>query len=349
MVERGKQTKAAVDELATVQQGPPSEHVTAAAVIGMVYRRLTEQLLAIPPPAHLAADPMLSRHYRKGLDDVAAEWQKAAQGAFFHCAKHAALQTDAAFGLWLELCHEHLAELTVEQKQAEQRAARLAAESAAARLQAAGVPPPGPEVCWKPHAARLATVAAAAAPSPAAAAASTPAAVAASTPAAVASTPSGPAESAPSQDAVRAGPECALSSPDQAALESPKPASARDALYGARDSKTGVRVSVATEPLPSMDLRPLAAASTHAALAACFARHVKQDEAVTVAAHGSLSVDARGHVKSAAVAAEPSDQARAPGRPLQRCLERVLKKVRFDCSPNGQPTQGKALICLRRD
>ena len=81
---------------------------------------------------------MLARHYRKGLDDAAAEWRKAAQGAFFHCAKHAALQTDAAFGLWLELCHERLAALDVSLGEAQRRAATLAAESQAASVSRPG-------------------------------------------------------------------------------------------------------------------------------------------------------------------------------------------------------------------
>ena len=317
MEARGAQTKAAVADLGAVQQGPASEHVVAAALVGMIYTRLTDQLVAIPAPAHLASDPLLTKHYRKGLDDASDEWRKAAQGAFFHCAKHAALQTEASFGMWLELCHERLAALQAQGKEAEQRAAQLAAETEAARLKAAGAPPPGPEICWKPHLSR----------------------------------PSGDLGAVMAADADRssAGKLCALPAVDDAARTPVAPATARDAQYGVRDADSGVRVSVATEPLPSMDLHPLAAAAPHAAYAACFARHVKDDEAVTVAVHARLTADDRGHVKDVTISSEPSDQAAAPGRALERCLQKALQAVRFDCSPSGQPTQGKALLCLRRD
>ncbi len=327
MEARGAQTKAAVADLGAVQQGPASEHVVAAALVGMIYTRLTDQLVAIPPPAHLASDALLAKHYRKGLDDASDEWRKAAQGAFFHCAKHAALQTEASFGMWLELCHERLAALQAQGKAAEQRAAQLAAETEAARLKAAGPPPPGPEICWKPHLSR---------PSGDLGAVTRPSGDLGAVPAAAA-------------DRSSAGKLCALSSVDDEGRTPVAPVTARDAQYGVRDADSGVRVSVATEPLPSMDLHPLAAAAPHAAYAACFARHVKEDKAVTVAVHASLSADDRGHVKDVTISAEPSDQAAPPGRALERCLQKALKAVHFDCSPSGQATQGKALLCLRRD
>jgi hypothetical protein len=98
-----------------------------------------------------------------------------------------------------------------------------------------------------------------------------------------------------------------------------------------------------------MDAAPLASPSTQARLAACFAKNVPADKALTVAVHANLSVDARGHTRSVVLAAEPSDAASPPSKPLDRCLTQALKQTAFTCSPNGQPTQAAASFCLRRD
>jgi hypothetical protein len=148
MQKRAAATRAAVQRLGEVADGPPAEHVVGAALVGLVYERLVVQLLTVPPPPHLSGDPLLLRHYRKGLDDASAEWREAATRALFHCAKHAAMQTDAAYGLWLRLCHDHLADLDTVRKQAKARAETLQRELAEARPlpapRSAGIPSPSP-------------------------------------------------------------------------------------------------------------------------------------------------------------------------------------------------------------
>ncbi|MDH5673671.1 MAG: hypothetical protein OEZ06_16060 [Myxococcales bacterium] len=329
---RAVQTRTAVDALGAVQKGPPSEHVVAAALVGLIYERLAAQLLAVPPPAAIAAEAKLERHYRKGLDDAATEWRTPAERAFFHCAKGAALQTDAAYGLWLELCHDHLARLREQTKAAESLAAALEAEANAELLAAAGPPPAGPEVCFRPNVHLLGAGAG-------------DDAAEVTTAGAEAGTESAASASGSTAKAPKSSP-CAEQTPPP---PPPAPRDAREALYGLRDASNGVRVSIAVPEDPNTDLRGLGAAESQGRLTDCFAKHVKENQAVTVAVHARLSVAADGRITAAEIRAEPSEQNHPPERPLRRCLETALKKTALACNDQGQATQATALICLRRD
>ena len=351
----------AADALGAVRAGPASEHVPAAALLGLCFARTHAQLLAVPPPASVSADPKLLRVYQAELNDGAQRWSEQAAAAFAHCGRGAAREREPAFGLWLELCLQQVAALQQTNERARLLAAAVAAEREADRLAAEGPRPEGPQICWggEPVAAQPAPVPAATAvpAAPAAAAVdggASAAAVAGATTSAVSDASASPNASAPNASATPnagAAPKrtgCARAAhtvaDDAAGALTP-----RDQRYGARDPASGVRVWAALGDNPTMDATPLLEPQIRAALAACFARGVPASRAITVAVHATLSVDARGATRSATLTPEPSDAAAPPDAKLSQCLQRALQRVAFTCSPSGQATQASATFCLRRD
>jgi hypothetical protein len=335
--------QAATDALGAVRDRPASEHVPAAALLGLVFARTHAQLLAVPPPAKVSADAKLQRIYASQLNASAQRWAEQAAAAFDHCSRAAAREAEAAYGLWLELCHQQLGALQRAGERARLLADVVAAEREADRLAAEGPRPDGPQICWGETAAPPP-------PSiiPGVVAAPTARAVpAAQTPTAVPSAgdaTTGSGAAAPKAATTRCARAAHTVADDGGAARSP-----RDLRYGPRDATHGVRVWAALGDNPTMDASPLLEPATRAALAACFAQHVPPSRAVTVALHATLSIDARGATRSAALTPEPSDLAVPPDAKLSRCLERSLSRVAFDCSPSGQPTQATATFCLRRD
>jgi hypothetical protein len=308
--------------------GSASEHVVAAALLGLVYGNVYDQLTAIPAPAHVRGDPALLRVYQNELHaTIAGRLLGTAIVAHRGCAAAAAEQHDAAFGPWLELCHAELAMRLQQQSRALALQQQVEAERAAERTAAEGTRPPGPEVCW------------------------TPTAVAATEVAVPEGAPAEGAPNVPGPDAAGVPPDaedCALAGQARDPLAD-RTLSARDLRYGARDPETSVRVSVALADSSTMDARPLAWLATRSRLSLCFATHVPESEAITVAVNASLAIDARGKTQSVALTPEPSDASAAPSKPLEQCLRRALTQTAFGCSPTGQPTQARATFCLRRD
>jgi hypothetical protein len=334
---RIRAAQAATDALGAVRDGPASEHVPAAALLGLVYMRTHAQLLAVSPPANVSADAKLQRIYTAQLNASAQRWADQAGAAFGHCSRAAAREAEPAFGLWLELCHQQLATLQHAGERARLLADLVAAEHEADRLAAEGPRPEGPQICWGGAGSPV--------PPLPVALAIPPAPVAAAAPPATAPATSPPARSPVAKSAPARCARAAHTVGDDGGT-APSP---RDLRYGPRDPSHGVRVWAALGDNPTMDASPLLEPATRAALAACFAQHVPKDRAVTVAVHATLSVDARGATRSAALTPEPSDAAVPPDPKLTRCLERGLARVAFDCSPSGQPTQAAATYCLRRD
>ncbi|HMI93922.1 MAG TPA: hypothetical protein VK509_21255, partial [Polyangiales bacterium] len=240
------------------------------------------------------------------------------------------------YGLWLELCHQQLAALQQNDERVRLLTDVVAAEREADRLAAEGPRPEGPQICWGGSAP-------ATPPSPAPLTLTVPAPLPTAVPAA-AGTGAVAGATAAKPPVVRCARAPHTVPDDGGVARSP-----RDLRYGPRDATHGVRVWAALGDNPTMDASPLLEHATRAALAACFAQHVPQSRAVTVALHATLSVDARGATRSAALTPEPSDAAAPPDAKLSRCLERSLSRVAFDCSPSGQPTQATATFCLRRD
>jgi hypothetical protein len=151
LVTRSGALERAQGVLNELSQGPAAEQVPAAALLALMFEHTVNQFATTAPPPNVQGDAMLALSYRVGLDGVGAPWLLAAHQAFQYCAQRAVRETDAAFGLWLELCHSHDAALEQSLNAAEARAAQLAAMREAERLEAAGPPPAGPEVCWKPN------------------------------------------------------------------------------------------------------------------------------------------------------------------------------------------------------
>ena len=313
---RVQAAQAATDALGAVRDGPASEHVPAAALLGLVFARTHQQLLAVPAPASVSSDGKLLRVYTSQLNATAQRWLEQAAAAFGHCSRAAAQEEQPAFGLWLQLCQQQLQHLQREAQQAQLLADVVAAEREADRLAAEGPRPEGPQICWG-------------------------------------ATPSAMAEEQPKEQS--GAPASSASAPSIApaavpAAKAAEPgASPRDLRYGPRDAATGVRVFAALADNPTMDASPLLATTTRVALAACFAKGVKPDRAVTIALHATLSVDARGKARSASLTPEPSDDAAVPDAALTRCLQRALEHIAFAPSPSAQPTQATAMFCMRRD
>jgi hypothetical protein len=141
------------------------------------------------------------------------------------------------------------------------------------------------------------------------------------------------------------GPDvCWLPSMDQAPSAQ---LSARDQRYGARDAKTGVRVSATLAPSPVIDARPLLGDDVRAGLAACFAQHVPADAAITLAMKAAVTVDAHGHAKIATLTPEPADASPLDPR-LVRCMLRVLQQSAF-AGLSDATAQAGVTYCLRRD
>ena len=131
--------------------------------------------------------------------------------------------------------------------------------------------------------------------------------------------------------------------------------SPRDLRYGARDATTGVRVSVAlADSAPDASSaasggRPLIAAELEQRLALCFAQHVREDAAITVAVDAAVAVQASGRVATVTLTPETAAGADAPSKPLLRCLQQALTRSAFGENPAGGTTEWHATYCLRRD
>ncbi|HMI93553.1 MAG TPA: hypothetical protein VK509_19405, partial [Polyangiales bacterium] len=130
--------QAATDALGSVRDGPASEHVPAAGLLGLVFARTHAQLLAVPSPASVSADAKLQRIYASQLNASAQRWAEQASAAFGHCSRAAAREAEPAYGLWLELCHQQLAALQRIDERARLLADVVAAEREADRLAAEG-------------------------------------------------------------------------------------------------------------------------------------------------------------------------------------------------------------------
>jgi hypothetical protein len=317
---RSAALQAVVDAFAPARSGTGAERVVAAALVGMGYARLHAQLVAVPPPASVAADEKLARVYRSALDAQASAFLEQCSAALAHCAGQAAAQTEAPYGLWLQLCQQERLRLVQHAEQARTLAELVEAERKADRVMAEGPRPPGPEVCWTAEPA---------------------------------SEPGEPAADASAESAAAAAPSSARKAcarhPALGTAPTPAPRTARDQRYGIRDPETSVRVSAALTEVETMDASPLTEPATRHALATCFAQHVRGQEAVTVALHASLVVDARGKARAATLTPEPSDEAAAPSPALSRCMQRALLRVAFDCSPGDAETQARVTYCMRRD
>jgi hypothetical protein len=308
---RAAAVQEAFTALGTSVNGPADEHVVAAAVIGSIAGRVHAQVLAVPAPPELRANENLLRIYRNELNGNAAAWLAQALAALRDCALTAAHQADPAFGPWVEACQARMAPLEQADSQARALAQQVAAEREAERIAAEGPRPAGPEVCWVPS-----------------------------------------ADLAPSVQADAAAPAAGTAAPHDCArkADANKPAvplSPRDQRYGARDAKTGVRVSARLGNSPGLDARPLGGDDVRAGLAACFAQHVAADSAITLAVNAAVTVDARGHAKIATVAPEPTEATPLDPR-LVRCMVRVLSQSAFDC-PSTPTASASVTYCMRRD
>jgi hypothetical protein len=128
---RGKTVQAALQSLATADQTSASEQVVAAALVGMLYARTEQQLLAVAPPSAVRADPRLLRIYQDQVNQTSASWVDSAVAALRQCASIAAQQPDPVFTPWLDRCQQELARLQQQAADAKALNATVRAESAA--------------------------------------------------------------------------------------------------------------------------------------------------------------------------------------------------------------------------
>jgi len=100
LAQRVREVQAVSDELGAVRDGPASEHVVAAALLGLIYARVDTQLHAVTPPLSVSSEAKLLRVYQHQLNESAKQWLEQAAGAFVHCVRGAARvaleRTDAA-------------------------------------------------------------------------------------------------------------------------------------------------------------------------------------------------------------------------------------------------------------
>ncbi len=327
---REQQLGRALWSLQRVSAGAPGEAIPALGLSGLVVERFRAHMTSVPPPPEVRSDEKLTRIYQNGLNTLVTPFLRDARSAYQRCAELAGAGGELSFGPWLARCQERQAAIDTELSVINALADKVAAEREADRLALEGPKPPGPALCWAPHIGRQG-----------------PPPVDPARPAAVAVVDSSANAAAPSSpDAKR----CALSlSPNASSLPSAATPSPRDLRYGLRDAESGVRVSFDLAENPTMDASPLSNTELQSQLAHCFAKQVQKSQAITVALHAALSVDALGHVTQVELTPEPSDAATPPSKSLTRCLSQALQHVAFDCSPSAQPTQAHASYCLRRD
>jgi len=358
LTRRAAELQAVVDAFAPAREGTAAERVVAAALVGLGYARLHAQLVGVPPPATVAADAKLTRVYQSALDTQAQAFLEQGSAALARCAQEAMAQTEAAFGQWLDACQEARVALVQRASQARMLAELVEAERKADLIADEGARPPGPEVCWTPELESVSVCGSATTTVRTSTAGCTTTGTAAAewrTSASPRSTTDATlATTAPATtDVATAAPparHCARDATARVAASVREPApTPRELRYGFRDAATSVRVSAALAEADTMDASPLAEPATRRALAACFAQHVRPDQAVTVALHATLVVDARGKARSATLTPEPSDDAAKPSGALVGCVQRALVRVAFDCSPSGQEAQARVTYCLRRD
>lgn len=137
---RGKAVQDALKPLSELAPSSPSEQVIAAALVGMLYARTHEQLLAVPPPPVVRADEKLLHIYRDQVNQTATSWLDSAVTALRQCANGAAAQAEPAFGPWLDRCQQELARQQQRAEAAKALSLTVQTEREAENLEA--TPPP---------------------------------------------------------------------------------------------------------------------------------------------------------------------------------------------------------------
>jgi hypothetical protein len=138
---RGKTVQAALQALATATQTSAAEQTVAAALVGLLYARTEQQLLAVPPPPAVRTDPKLLHIYRDQVNQTSATWVDSAVAALRQCASIAAQQPDLAFTPWLDRCQQELARLQQQAADAKTLSATVQAEREADGNAAGNVSP----------------------------------------------------------------------------------------------------------------------------------------------------------------------------------------------------------------
>jgi len=134
---RGREVEAALRPLGAVTQGPPPERVVAAALVGLLYARMHDQLVAVPPPPSVRADQGLLRIYQDQVHETSAAFVENAVRALRACAVSAAAEHEPIYVPWLELCQGQLGKLQEQEKAAAALHAQLVAEREAAGVTSA--------------------------------------------------------------------------------------------------------------------------------------------------------------------------------------------------------------------
>ncbi len=125
---RGDAVQAALRPLGQIDAVAPAERVPAAALVGLLYLRAHEQLLAVPAPPSVRADPKLLDIYLDQVNATSASWAHNAERALRGCAVAAAAQSQPLYAAWLELCQQTLAQVQQQAQQAAALHARVVAD-----------------------------------------------------------------------------------------------------------------------------------------------------------------------------------------------------------------------------
>ncbi|MFI5308711.1 MAG: hypothetical protein ACHQ53_15245, partial [Polyangiales bacterium] len=125
---RGHEVESALRPLSEVTQGPPNERVVAAALAGLIYVRVHDQLLQVPAPPAVRVDEKLLRIYQDQVNETSATFVENATRALRACAVSAAAEREPIYGPWLELCQRQLAAIEQQQKAASALHAQVVAE-----------------------------------------------------------------------------------------------------------------------------------------------------------------------------------------------------------------------------
>ncbi|HEX2677645.1 MAG TPA: hypothetical protein VHM19_13420 [Polyangiales bacterium] len=319
----------------------PAEAHMAKALAALALRdALSRQLVAPEAPAGAALDDTQRTAY-------AAE-AKARNGQLLHGTLYTlhgcTSEPDPAIAAFRALCSSAYDQLDAYVKADPALAGALSSRRIALRQEAAGERPPGPSVCWTPTV--LHQDASGGKPLDLGASAAEP--------------------DFSQMLTLSAAPEkaktCALASDAKLEPAAPwaKPPSfeeefagpwPRDHRYGARADGTDDRVSLLVITDASLDVRPLLAASLHAALAKCLAADATVAPATTYALEAALSVTATGKAsitRIADVREEGADSAPA-GKALLKCVRGALAGVSFSCTANDKKAGATVNVCLRRE
>ncbi len=142
---RGDAVQAALRPLAQIDAAAPAERVPAAALVGLLYLRAHQQLLAVPPPPSVRADSKLLDIYLDQVNATSASWVQNAERALRGCAVAAAAQSQPVYAAWLDLCQQQLAQLQQQNSQAAALHARVLAEQQAEASASEGAQPAAPD------------------------------------------------------------------------------------------------------------------------------------------------------------------------------------------------------------